>query len=270
MDPLRRPLLAANWKMHFTTREAETLARKLRAAVAPLEHVDVVVAPPFTALAAVAAELVGTHVRVAAQNMHARADGAFTGEVGGPMIRDAGATWVLLGHSERRGLFHETDEDVATKLASAIEQGFVPIVCVGETLEDRRRGDALGVVHRQLGALLPVLSTTPGPLAIAYEPVWALGTGEPVTPGDAEAMHRAIRSQLARGGAELAVRARILYAGPVTRDDALGFLDDDDVDGLLVSTPGVDVDAFVAMCALADRLTAGETSLRRVEERVEL
>ena len=137
MDSQRRPLLVANWKMHFTLREAQSLARRFRSATSTLEHVDFVVAPPFTSLAVVAEELNGSSIRVAAQNMHPRADGAFTGEVSGPMIRDAGATWVILGHSERRAMFHETNEGVAEKLASAIEQGFVPIVCVGDSLEAR-------------------------------------------------------------------------------------------------------------------------------------
>jgi triosephosphate isomerase len=270
MDPLRRPIVASNWKMHLTTHEAVTVARRLRAAVTRLDHVDVLVAPPFTVLAAVADVLNGTRVRVAAQTMDARADGAFTGEVSGPMIRDAGATWVLLGHHERRRLFHETDADVAAKLASAVEQGFVPIVCVGDSLEDRQRGDALGAVHRQLDAVLEILSTTPGPITLAYEPVWAMGTGYGASAADVEPMHRAIRTQLARTSAELSIRARILYAGPVTKDDALLFLEDDDVDGVLVGSPGVNLESFITIATLADRLAAGEDSIRPVEENVVL
>ena len=269
MDPLRRPLVAANWKMHFTTHEATAAARRLRAGLAQLGDVEVVVAPPFTALAAVAEALSGGRVHVAAQNMHSRADGAFTGEVSGPMLRDVGATWVLLGHSERRTLFHETDADVAAKLASAVEQGFAPIVCVGESLEARGRGDALEVVHRQLAALGPTLATAPS-MSIAYEPLWAMGTGESASASDIEPMHRAIRAHLARVDAELAVRTRILYGGPVTPDDALAFLDADDVDGVLVGMPAVDLDAFVAIARLADRLARGAESIRTLEPTVTL
>ena len=269
MDPLRRPLLAANWKMHFTTHEATAAARRLRAGVAQLGDVEVVVAPPFTALASVAKALSGGRVHVAAQNMHPRADGAFTGEVSGAMLRDVGATWVLLGHSERRTLFHETDADVAAKLASAVEQGFAPIVCVGESLEARRRGDALDVVHGQLAALGATIAIAPS-IAIAYEPLWAMGTGESASASDIEPMHRAIRAHLARIDPELAVRARIVYGGPFTPDDALAFLDAEDVDGVLVGMPAVDLEAVVAIARLADRLARGAESILAAESTVEL
>ncbi len=270
MDSQRRPLLVANWKMHVTLHEAQALARRFRSATTGLEHVDFVVAPPFTALAVVADELNGSTIRVAAQNMNPRADGTFTGEVTGPMIRDAGATWVILGHSERRALFCESNEAVAEKLASAIEQGFVPIVCVGDSLEARGRGEALDVVHAQLAAVVPLLATTPGPMTIAYEPVWAIGTGERATPGDAEMMHGAIRAHLARSSPELSLRARLLYGGPVTPDDAFAFLDQDDVDGFLLGTPSTDIVAFASIATLADRTARGAGSLHPAEERVVL
>lgn len=270
MDARRRPLLVANWKMHVTLHEAQALASRFRAAAAGLEHVDFVVAPPFTALAVVADELNGSAVRVAAQNMNPRADGTFTGEVSGPMIRDAGATWVILGHSERRALFHETNDDVAEKLASAIEQGFVPIVCVGDSLEARQRGEALDVLHAQLAAVLPILASTPGPATIAYEPAWAIGTGERANPGDAEMMHGAIRAHLARSSAELSERARLLYGGPVTPDDAFAFMDQDDVDGLLLGASSTDIGAFAAIATLADRAARGVVSLRPREDHVVL
>ncbi len=270
MDTQRRPLLVANWKMHFTLREARAEAQRFRAAVEGLEHVDLVVAPPFTSLAIVGEELNGSLVRVAAQNMHPRADGAFTGEVSGPMIRDAGATWVILGHSERRSLFHESNDDVAEKLVSAIEQGFVPIVCVGDSLEARACGRTLDALHAQLAAVTPILATTPGPATIAYEPVWAIGTGKRATHADAEMMHHAIRAHLAHTSPELSARARLIYGGPVGEDDAFSFLDQDDVDGFLLGMPGADVSTFAALALLADRAARGSDSSLSLEARAAL
>ena len=230
MDPLRRPLLVANWKMNLTAHEATSLARRLRSEAARLDHVDVVVAPPFAVLAAVAEALAGSNVSVAGQDLDVRADGA---------------TWVLLG-----------GPDVARKLASAARLGLVPIVRVGDTAEDRARGEALESLHRQLDALGPTLATMSGPVAIVYEPLWATDTGASATASDIAPMHRAIRAHLGRIDVALSVRARILHGGAVTRDDALVCLDADEVDGVLVSMPGVDLDAFVAIATLADRLLA--------------
>ena len=246
MSPDRRPLIAGNWKMNAGGQDACPLAAAVAKGAREADKVDVLVAPPFTALAAVAHELdeLKSKVGIAAQNMASEASGAFTGEISAGMLKDAGATWVILGHSERRQLFGETDEGVAKKLAAAKEAGIRPIVCVGETLEQREAGQTFEVVERQVRAVVDELARQPGFGVVAYEPVWAIGTGKVAKPEDAQAVHAAIRGLLAKASGELAKTTRILYGGSVKGDNAEGLLGQADIDGALVGGASLDPAGF--------------------------
>jgi len=213
MNPERRPLIAGNWKMFHGGPTGVTLAAEIVKVAAGVPHVDMVIGPPFTALAACAAECDGSKVGIAAQNMHAKGSGAFTGEISAAMLKDAGCGWVILGHSERRQYFGETDAGVAEKTVAALGAKLVPIVCVGETLKEREAGETLRVVKRQVDAFLDILGQDPVAAAIAYEPVWAIGTGKNAGPTEAEEVHEAIRTWLKGKSVELATRTRILYGG---------------------------------------------------------
>jgi triosephosphate isomerase len=219
-------------------------------------HVDVLVAPPFTVLHSVARALdeMGSKVWVGAQNMSDQASGAFTGETSGGMLREAGATWVILGHSERRQLFGETDDSVAQKTAAAAAAGLRPIVCVGETLEQREAGQTLEVVERQVRAVLDELAKQPGFGVVAYEPVWAIGTGKVAKPEDAQAVHAFIRGLLAKASEELARATRILYGGSVKADNAEGLFGQADIDGALVGGASLDPAGFGKIVDAAQRL----------------
>jgi triosephosphate isomerase len=253
LNRARRPLVAGNWKMNLGGAAGIELAQKCVELARSLPHVDVLVAPPFTVLAAIAHEADGTRLQVAGQNMHAKASGAFTGEISAPMLKEAGCGWVILGHSERRQLFGETDAGVAEKTRAALDAGLVPIVCIGETLAEREAKTTLDVVKRQLEAFLPVLATAKSSVAIAYEPVWAIGTGRNASPDDAEEVHASIRSWL--GG--LGERTRILYGGSVKPDNARALLGMPNVDGLLIGGASLDAASFGAIARTAEALAAG-------------
>jgi triosephosphate isomerase len=267
MNPFRRPLIAGNWKMNCGGADACELAAGVADATREHGRVDVLVAPPFTALAAVAHELAekGGRVEVAAQNLHAKKNGAFTGEVSAPMLLDAGATWVIIGHSERRQLFGETDEGVADKTKAALEAGLRPVVCVGETLNEREAGDTLAVVERQVKAFIAHLAADPGTGVIAYEPVWAIGTGKVASPEDAQEVHAKIRALLEEASEELAETTRILYGGSVKADNAEGLLSQDDIDGALVGGASLDAAGFAGISAAAERIAASEADGDGVE-----
>jgi triosephosphate isomerase (TIM) len=258
MNRARRPLIAGNWKMNAGGQEACGLASSVAASAQRAKGVDVVVAPPFTALAAVAHELyeAKSAVSLGAQNMHHEATGAFTGEVSAPMLKDAGATWVILGHSERRQHFGETDEAVARKVGAAIRAELRPIACVGETLEEREAKKTLEVVERQVRAILDELAKSPGFGVIAYEPIWAIGTGKVAQPEDAQEVHAKIRALLAGASEELASETRVLYGGSVKADNAEGLLSQPDVDGALVGGASLDAAGFGKIIEAAERLAA--------------
>lgn len=212
--------------------------------------VDVVVAPPFTALAAVAsicADIPGNRVEVAGQTLHPADSGAFTGEISASMLIESGCKWVIIGHSERRQLFGETDETVSEKLQAALNAGLRPIVCVGETLEERDTGETMAVVGRQVGAVVAQLGASPGFGAIAYEPVWAIGTGRVASDEQAQEVHQGIRKQLAAQSGELAAATRILYGGSVKPGNAAGLLACQDIDGALVGGASLDAASFLAI-----------------------
>jgi len=244
----RRPLLAGNWKMHGTRAEAEQLLTALKAQVtaADLADREVVVAPPFTALETAARVLAGSPIRLAAQNLHWEVQGAFTGEVSGPMLKELGCTYVILGHSERRQYCGETDEQVARKVRAAQRDGLVPIICVGETLEERERGDTLAVITRQVrGGLQGQEKAAVAALVVAYEPVWAIGTGRTATPAQAQEVHTAIRTTLAGlSDAQTADAVRLLYGGSVKPDNVDGLMAQADIDGALVGGASLQADAF--------------------------
>ncbi|MBI2390817.1 MAG: triose-phosphate isomerase [Deltaproteobacteria bacterium] len=267
MNRARTPLIAGNWKMHHGGASGAELAAAVQRIAAQLRGVECVVAPPFTALAAVAqtvaeiAEQTGhASIGVAAQNFYPEEKGAFTGEVSASMLADAGCNWVIVGHSERRQLFGETDAFVAKKAKVALEARLHPIVCVGETLEERGAGATLEVVLRQLRAATDALVAGKGAAVVAYEPVWAIGTGKNATPADAQEVHAAIRKELSARDAGLAERTRILYGGSVKADNAASLLGQPDVDGALVGGASLDVAAFGAILRAAAELASRPTS----------
>ncbi|KYF56335.1 triose-phosphate isomerase [Sorangium cellulosum] len=242
--------------MNAGGQDACPLAAAVAKATRELTRAEVVVAPPFTAIAAVAHELAEakSEVGIAAQNMSAELSGAFTGEISSGMLKDAGASWVILGHSERRQLFAETDESVARKVASAIAAELRPIVCVGETLEQREAGETLAVVERQVRAFLDELAKQPGFGVIAYEPVWAIGTGKVARAEDAQEVHAFIRGLLAKASEDLASVTRVLYGGSVKADNAEALLAQDDIDGALVGGASLDAAGFAKIVEAAHRL----------------
>ena len=232
----RKRFVCGNWKMHRTSAEARTLAREVRAAAEGLaDRVDVVIVPPFTALWAAGAELTGSRIGLGAQDVFWESQGAFTGQVSAPMLVDAGCRFVLVGHSERRQFFGDTDETVRKKASAALAAGLHPVVCVGETLPERESGRTLEVVGRQVrGALSGLDAAQIGRLTVAYEPVWAIGTGKTASSAQAQEVHAAIRAILRELAPAAAENVRILYGGSVKPDNAAELLSQPDVDGALV------------------------------------
>lgn len=243
----RTPMLAGNWKMHTTRAEAEALATGIRAGVDGLAGREVLIAPPFPFLESVARVLAGSGVRLAAQNMHWEGKGAYTGEVSADMLRDVGCSHVILGHSERRQFFGETDETVNRKLLAALAAGMTPILCVGETLPQREAGQTLAWIEVQVrGALQGVDPVAIGRSLIAYEPVWAIGTGRVATPEQAQEVHASIRETLEKlGGKTAAAECRILYGGSVKADNIDELMRKEDIDGALVGGASLQVESFV-------------------------
>ena len=243
----RTPLIAGNWKMHCTRPEAVALAAGIKAGVSNVAGREVLVAPPYTALEAVAGALAGSKVLLAGQDLHWESKGAFTGEVSAPMLRDVGCTHVIIGHSERRQYFGETDETVAKKVASARANGLVPIVCVGESLQEREAGETLAVVGRQVRrGLLGCDAAAIRALVIAYEPVWAIGTGRVATPEQAQEVHAFIRRTLVElSDRDAADSCRILYGGSVKSDNIDELMRQADIDGALVGGASLQVESFV-------------------------
>jgi triosephosphate isomerase (TIM) len=248
----RRKFVCGNWKMHKTTAEAVQLVRELRDKLANATA-EVAVAPPFTAIAVVKQALSGSAIQLFAQNCYCEKQGAFTGEVSPPMLKDAGCDGVILGHSERRQCFGEADELVAKKLRAALAEGLHPIVCVGETLQEREGGRTWEVVSRQVrGALGGVDAAALQRITIAYEPVWAIGTGRNATSAQAQEVHGQIRGLLRElGGAAAANAVRIQYGGSVKPDNAADLLSQPDIDGALVGGASLKSADFIAIVAAA-------------------
>jgi triosephosphate isomerase len=243
----RRAVIAGNWKMHGTVAETRTLLRGLRVRLTgEASNREVVVAPPYTALGAAAEELRGSPIELGAQNVHWESRGAFTGEISAAMLLEAGCRWVIIGHSERRQLFGETDANVNRRARAALQAGLRPIVCVGETLAEREANRTMEVVRHQARAALLDLGTAGiQTLCIAYEPVWAIGTGRTATPDQAEEVHAELRRIVAEvAGAHTAERLRIIYGGSVKPGNIDSLMAEPDVDGALVGGASLDVESF--------------------------
>jgi triosephosphate isomerase len=242
---LRQKVVAANWKMYKTVREAEAFVADFLPRVAAVRDVEIVLAPPFTALAAVSAKLAGSAVALAAQNVNAEKQGAFTGEISPLMLAELGCRYGIVGHSERRALYGEGDALVARKAEALLAHGIRPIVCVGETLEEREQGRTDAVVSAQLaGSLAKVPAERAEELVVAYEPVWAIGTGRTATPELAQAVHAMIRARLRQRFGARADRIRIQYGGSVKPDNAAQLLGQPDIDGALVGGASLEPESF--------------------------
>ncbi|HWP45222.1 MAG TPA: triose-phosphate isomerase [Blastocatellia bacterium] len=244
---MRKPLIAGNWKMYKTIGEALDFIQVLKPVVVAMTHCDIMVAPPFTALKLIADRVEGSNIRVGAQDVAAEpGPGAYTGEVSADMLRDAGASYVIIGHSERRQYYGETDESVNRKLMQSLKAGLIPIVCVGERIEQRDAGLAEKVVAEQLSAGLRNLTVPEASrIIIAYEPVWAIGTGRTATPETAEQMHAFIRGRIREMfGDEVAGQLKILYGGSVKPDNIAALMNEADIDGALVGGASLDADSF--------------------------
>ncbi|MCX7806312.1 MAG: triose-phosphate isomerase [Planctomycetota bacterium] len=245
----RRQFIAGNWKMNKTVSESRELAEKLRAMLDGFDAADIAVCPTFVALAAVADALRGSRIAVGAQNLYWKESGAFTGEISGPMLVAVGCRYAIVGHSERRQYFGETDETVGRRAAAALACGLHPIVCLGETLDERRKGATFDVVRRQMqGAFSGIGPEAIGRVTIAYEPVWAIGTGVNATPEQAQEVHGFLRGLLTeKYGAAAAEALRIQYGGSVKPENARDLLSQPDIDGALVGGASLKAEDFAAI-----------------------
>jgi triosephosphate isomerase len=243
---MRHPFIAGNWKMFQTVHDTVVYVKEFRSLVKDMEDVEIVIAPPFTAVYAAAEAARNSNIGVAAQNLHWERDGAFTGEIAGPMIKEAGAEYVIIGHSERRTLFGETDQTVNRKIGAAVAAGLVPIVCIGETLAEREAGEMLSVLDRQIKAGFDgITGEQVGALVVAYEPVWAIGTGRTATAVQAQEAHAHIRQRLRQWfGAPAADECHVIYGGSVKPDNTKDLIAQPDVDGALVGGASLDIKSF--------------------------
>jgi triosephosphate isomerase len=240
------PFIAGNWKMNKTVAEARDLVRELKVAIAGTEGVEVAIAPPFTALSAVHQELQGSAIHLAAQNLFWEEKGAYTGEVSPAMLKEVGCQYVIIGHSERRQFFGETDEMVNRRMKAALGLGLKPIFCIGETLREREEGKTFSVIERQVeGGLRDLGENEVKSVVAAYEPVWAIGTGKTATPQQAEEVHRFIRERIERiCSRQIAEGVRIQYGGSVTPENIKGLMDQRDIDGALVGGASLKSETF--------------------------
>ena len=246
---MRRPFIAGNWKMNLSRDDSHVLATELAAELSAASECDVAVCPPFVYLDTVRAALDGSSIALGAQNMYHEPSGAFTGETSPTMLLDLGCQYVILGHSERRHILGETDEQIFIKVASAIAAGLKPIVCVGETLDDRQSGQTAAVIQKQFeGSLSGLDESQFQQVTIAYEPVWAIGTGEVATPAQAEAVHSDLRTMIqTRYNAEIAESVRIQYGGSVKPDNVAELMAQANIDGALVGGASLATDSFLGI-----------------------
>ncbi len=246
---MRRPLLAGNWKMYKTAAETAAFFEKFRPLVENSRHCDIVICPPFPNLAAAAEAARGSRIEIGGQDLFWEREGAYTGEVSGPMLAAVGCRWVIIGHSERRQYFGETDEGVLKKTLAALEAGLKPIVCLGERLEEREAGRTEEVLLAQYrGGLGGLRADQLRSVTIAYEPVWAIGTGRTATPEMAGEAHRFLRQQVAaQHGADVAGDLRILYGGSVKPDNIRGLMAQPEIDGALVGGASLDPVSFASI-----------------------
>ena len=247
----RKIMIAGNWKMNLSIAESKNLANDIINGTKGFDEVDVLVAPTFTNLAVVFQTIGKSGILLAGQNMHWEIKGAYTGEISGEMLIESGCSHVILGHSERRSLFHETDNDVDLKVKSAIIIGLIPIICIGETLEEREDGRTFDIIKGQLEGSLKNLideKRMPPSTILAYEPVWAIGTGKTATPEQAQEVHKYIREWVRkRFNSETAELVRILYGGSVKPDNAKDLMSRPDIDGALVGGASLKSDSFLSI-----------------------
>lgn len=249
---MRTPLVAGNWKLNGSRAANAKLLGDICAGLDSAPGCDVMVCPPYVYLAEAAETLKGTQIRLGSQNVAAEASGAFTGEISAAMLRDVGCSHVLVGHSERRTLYGETDEVVAAKFIAAQAAGLIPVLCIGETLEERETGQTTAIVRRQIEAVLQTAGA--GALArgiIAYEPVWAIGTGRTASPDQAQEVHANIRALVATADAKIAHGLVILYGGSVKAANAADLFSMTDIDGGLIGGASLDAAEFLAICRAA-------------------
>jgi triosephosphate isomerase len=244
---MRRPIIAGNWKMNKTVKEALELVKGLKKELEGVKDVDIVACPPFTVLSEVEKIIQGTNIHLGAQNLYWEDSGAYTGEISAPFLKDTGCKYVIIGHSERRAYFNETNEGVNKKLKAALKHNLIPIVCVGESLEQREKGETFDVVKGHVrGALKDITEEEIKRIIIAYEPVWAIGTGKTATPEQAQEVHNFIRKLLKElYSQEIAGLVRIQYGGSVKPDNVAELMAKDDIDGALVGGASLKIDSFV-------------------------
>ena len=247
----RRPLIAGNWKMNCGNAAGRALARSIAAGSKDHPTPEIVISPPSIVLAAITSEVEGSSVEVACQNVHQEPKGAFTGETSAQMVKAAGAQWVIIGHSERRQYFNETDDVVAQKTRAVQDAGLKPILCIGETLEEREADQTIDVCVRQVDAFVDLLVRAPGVAAIAYEPVWAIGTGKVASTEQAQQAHAAIRAHLSKKSPKLAEKTRILYGGSMKPSNAEALLACPDIDGGLIGGASLKAEDFLTIAGLA-------------------
>jgi len=243
---MRRPLIAGNWKMHGTQKSAEELLRTIAKNANTVDDIELAVFPPFVHLSQCPVLLANSTVHYGAQTISEYSDGAYTGEISATMLKDLGCHYVIIGHSERRKIYGETNAQIAKKCIAACQAGIIPILCVGETLEEREKELTLSVVQEQL-AVVSVLKdncTDFADIVIAYEPIWAIGTGKSATPEQAQAVHAAIRKQLPQ--------SRIIYGGSVKSDNAKALFSMPDIDGALVGGASLDANSFLEIAKLCN------------------
>ncbi|HLD88352.1 MAG TPA: triose-phosphate isomerase [Candidatus Omnitrophota bacterium] len=246
---MRTPIIAGNWKLNKTSREAIVLVEELKREVADLEGVDIVVCPPFTALESVSEALIETNIALGAQNVYWADSGAFTGEISAPMLKDFGVQYVIVGHSERRQYFGETDATVNKRLRAALAHGLTPIVCVGENLAEREAGKTFAVIQTHVqGSLAGLTFDEVNKIVVAYEPVWAIGTGKTATPSMAQEAHAFVRGLLAKiFNPDTAQSVRIQYGGSVTPENIAALISQPDIDGALVGGASLKAASFAAI-----------------------
>lgn len=245
---MRQPMVAGNWKMNGSSNSVKELIEGVRAGVGEA-NAEVVVCPPFVYIPSVAEAIAGSGIKLGAQNMCDQDSGAFTGEVSGPMLKDVGCEYVIIGHSERRAMYGETDEVTAIKYGAVLKNGLKPIFCIGETLEEREQGVTEQVVGRQIDAILNAEGVASLANAVlAYEPVWAIGTGKTATPEQAQEVHAFIRSKIASQDANIAEGLRILYGGSMNPGNAAELRSQPDIDGGLIGGASLKAEDFLAIC----------------------
>jgi triosephosphate isomerase len=249
---MRTKLVAGNWKLNGSQDANQRLVSGILAGAGEAANAEILLCPPYVYLPQIDDQIAGSTVMLGAQDVAMQAGGAFTGEISAAMLKDAGCTHVIIGHSERRAMFGDTDEVVAAKFSAAFEQGLIPILCIGESQEERESGVTMAIIDRQVGAVLDTVGVTPfADSIIAYEPVWAIGTGLTATPEQAQEVHAHVRSIIAARDAKIAADLRILYGGSVKGANAPELFNMEDIDGGLIGGASLDSDEFLAICRAA-------------------